>query len=71
VADAPNRGLTFTPEDPRSLAAVAATLVADPARRYSLGAAGRGWVVRERTWAANGQRYLEAYGRLGVVAAPR
>ncbi len=65
------RGLTFRPEDPADLAAAAARLIDDPARREHIGAAGRAWVERERTWSANGQRYVEAYGRLGVEPAGR
>ena len=60
------RGLSFTPENPASLAAVVQPLLDDADLRARFGAAGRDWVTRERTWAANGRRYLEAYGRLGV-----
>jgi glycosyltransferase involved in cell wall biosynthesis len=65
------RGVTFRPGDPADLAGVAATLIDDRERLGRLGSAGRAWVERERTWAANGQRYREAYGRLGVQPAAR
>lgn len=66
VAAPGERGLSFVPEDPASLAATVAPLLDDPALRARFGAAGRDWVQRERTWAANGKRYVEAYGRVGV-----
>ena len=66
VAAPGERGLSFVPEDPASLAATVAPLLDDPALRKRFGAAGRDWVQRERTWAANGKRYVEAYGRVGV-----
>lgn len=69
VVAPPERGLTFRPEDPVDLATVAARLMDDPTQRRRIAAAGRAWVERERTWSANGQRYLEAYGRLGVEPA--
>lgn len=71
VAGHDERGLSFRAEDPESLAAQAARLVDDPELRLTLGRAGRGWVANERTWAHNGQRYLEAYGRLTKMGARR
>jgi glycosyltransferase involved in cell wall biosynthesis len=58
------RGRTFTPESPASLAAEAQRLVAAPRLREELAVAGRQWVAKERSWAANGRRYVEAYARL-------
>jgi glycosyltransferase involved in cell wall biosynthesis len=60
------RGLSFRAEDSDSLAMQAETLLDDPALRARLGRNGRDWVLRERTWAANAERYVEAYARLGV-----
>jgi glycosyltransferase involved in cell wall biosynthesis len=61
VADPGTRGLAFTPDQPHSLATEAARLVRDEALRKRLGAAGREWVRRERTWAANAERYRQLY----------
>jgi glycosyltransferase involved in cell wall biosynthesis len=53
-------GRTFTPDDPRNLAAVCAELIARPDERSRLAAAGRAWVAAERSWASRGQRYSRA-----------
>jgi glycosyltransferase involved in cell wall biosynthesis len=58
------RGLAFKAEDPDQLATTATTLLDNELLRRDLGAAGREWVARERTWQANGARYLEAYARV-------
>ena len=60
-------GRTFAVEDAGDLAAVVAELLDDPAERERLGTAARAWVSEHRTWAQNGQRYLELYRRLGVA----
>ena len=59
--------LAFRPEDADDLAAVLEGLLDDPARRAELGAAGREWVCRHRTWRGNGDLYLELYRALGAV----
>jgi glycosyltransferase involved in cell wall biosynthesis len=50
-------GLTFRAGDPGDLADVLEELTGDPGRRAELAAAGREWVLRERTWEGNGRRY--------------
>jgi glycosyltransferase involved in cell wall biosynthesis len=55
------RGLAFTADDPSALAAAARTLIEQPELQRKLGEAGREWVVRERTWTANGRRYRELF----------
>jgi glycosyltransferase involved in cell wall biosynthesis len=39
-------------------------LIADPGLAKRLGEAGREWVLRERTWSANGGRYLDIYAEV-------
>jgi glycosyltransferase involved in cell wall biosynthesis len=58
------RGLAFTADDPSALAAAARTLIERPELRRQLGEAGREWVVRERTWSANGRRYRELFDQI-------
>jgi glycosyltransferase involved in cell wall biosynthesis len=60
-------GRTFTPEDARHLADVAEELIDDPEERRRLARAGREWVIAERTWAKNGERYRTLYEDLGVA----
>lgn len=60
-------GLIFEAESPSSLAAVIASLVDDEAGRAELGRSAREWVVANRTWRRNGQRYLDLYTALGAV----
>ncbi|MEX2658819.1 MAG: glycosyltransferase family 4 protein [Acidimicrobiales bacterium] len=55
------RGLLFRPEDPAALARRIGDLLDDPARRRTLGGTGRAWILRERTWDRNAERYLELY----------
>lgn len=55
------RGLTFRTGEASSLADQLQELYADPARRELLARAGRDWVVAERQWAANGERYRTIY----------
>ena len=67
IVDDGQTGRTFAVEDAAALAAVVAELLDDPAQRERLGSAARTWVSDHRTWAQNGQRYLELYRRLGVA----
>jgi glycosyltransferase involved in cell wall biosynthesis len=60
-------GRSFRPEDVGDLAAVIESLIDDPAERDRIGRAAREWVSAERSWSANGQRYLALYRRLGVA----
>jgi glycosyltransferase involved in cell wall biosynthesis len=55
------RGLAFTPGDPESLARAVEIMLDNPEQTRSLAAEGRRWVLAERTWAANGQRYQDIY----------
>jgi glycosyltransferase involved in cell wall biosynthesis len=64
IVDPPRRGAVAPVGDPIGLAAAMERLLDDPAERARLGAAGRDWVRRERTWAANGPRYRAAYERI-------
>lgn len=59
-------GRLVPPEDPAAWAGVLGELLADPAQRARLGAAGREWALRTRTWSANARRVVELYRRLGV-----
>lgn len=60
-------GLVFTAEDAASLAAVVEPLLDDPTARANLGKAAREWVMAERTWRRNGQRYRTLFDDLGAV----
>ncbi len=64
IVDPPTRGLTFEPEQPAALAAAIRSLVDNPEERRRLGTAARAWVVRERSWASNADRYVELYERV-------
>lgn len=66
VADG-ETGRSFPAEDPAALAEVIEALLDDPEARRRLGSAARAWVREHRTWAQNGQRYLDLYRRLGVA----
>ncbi|GGK73511.1 glycosyltransferase family 4 protein [Ornithinimicrobium pekingense] len=56
-----DRGETFATGDAADLADVLQRLHDDPARRRSLAATAREWVVAERDWARNGERYRAIY----------
>jgi glycosyltransferase involved in cell wall biosynthesis len=64
IVDPPHRGATAPPGDPLALGRAIESRLDDPGERARLGAAGRDWVRRERTWAANGPRYRAAYERI-------
>jgi PEP-CTERM/exosortase A-associated glycosyltransferase len=57
-------GVLFRAGDVAALASQISRLVCDPALRKKLGAQGRTWVSRERTWELNGEAYLRLYERL-------
>lgn len=64
IAEPEERGLAFTAGDAASLAGAVERLIDDPALAERLGNAGREWVIRERSWAANGPRFREVYERV-------
>jgi glycosyltransferase involved in cell wall biosynthesis len=61
IAAPGQRGLAFPHGDPDGLADAIETLIDQPETRRQFGRAGREWVLAERTWARNGQRYAEIY----------
>jgi glycosyltransferase involved in cell wall biosynthesis len=61
IAAPDERGLVFAPDDVDALVACLERLIDAPELGRALGAAGRAWVLRERTWAANGPTYQAAY----------
>lgn len=58
------RGRYFPAGDAGGLTDVLAELHADPDARKAMAEKAREWVVAERQWSANGQRYAEIYQRL-------
>ena len=61
IAAPDERGLAFRPGDAAALAATLERLMDDPALGQRMGQAGREWVARERSWAANGPRLQAVY----------
>ncbi len=61
VAPDGERGLVYPAEDAAALATAVERLMDDPGLATRLGEAGRAWVTRERTWAANGPRWTTVY----------
>jgi glycosyltransferase involved in cell wall biosynthesis len=61
IAEPDERGLAFQAGDAASLASALERLIDDRDLGRRLGAAGRDWVARERSWAANGPRFGEVY----------
>jgi glycosyltransferase involved in cell wall biosynthesis len=61
IAAPGERGLVFPHGDADGLADAIQTLIDQPETRLRFGAAGREWVLAERTWGHNGQRYREIY----------
>lgn len=55
------RGWSYPAGDAPSLARLLQQLAADPARRAAVAARARDWVVSERSWAGNAQRYADLY----------
>ncbi len=64
IAQPEERGLAFAAGDVGSLADAVERLMDDPALRERIGRAGREWVLRERSWAANGRQFREVYRRV-------
>lgn len=64
-------GRICQPDDPANLAMVLEQLIDDPAQRARLGAAGRAWLLANRTWAANAQKLIDLYSRLSPAAPAR
>ena len=60
-------GLVFAAEDAVSLAQTVEPLLDDPSTRARLGKAAREWVIAERTWRRNGERYRTLYAELGAA----
>jgi phosphatidyl-myo-inositol dimannoside synthase len=74
VAPDGERSLAYPAEDAAALAAAVERLMDDPVLAARLGAAGRAWVTKQRTWAANGPRWTAVYrSMLGArrVVRPR
>ena len=55
------RGYAYRAEDPKDLARVAIDCLADTEGRATRVRNAAGWVRRERTWAANGRNFVNAY----------
>lgn len=62
-------GLFCAPDDPQSLAEALRHLLADPELADRLGRQGRDWVLSERTWRSNAERYGHVYRSLGASPA--
>ncbi|MEE1620722.1 glycosyltransferase family 4 protein [Zafaria sp. J156] len=62
-------GFLAPAESPERLADAIDRLLRDPELCEKLGAAGRAWVLEERTWAANAQKYSAVYRGLGAGVA--
>jgi glycosyltransferase involved in cell wall biosynthesis len=61
IAAPGERGLAFPAGDAAALATALERLIDDPALGRRIGLAGRDWVARERSWAANGPRLRAVY----------
>jgi glycosyltransferase involved in cell wall biosynthesis len=57
-------GFLCRPADPGHLAEVLARLALDPGLRSRVGAAGRDWIFRARTWQKNAEHMRDVYARL-------
>jgi phosphatidyl-myo-inositol dimannoside synthase len=64
IAEPEERGLVFPEADAVGLATALERLMEDPALGERIGAAGRAWVARERSWTANGTLFREVYRRV-------
>lgn len=67
IIEAGETGVSFTPEDPISLADEVEPLLDHPAERARLGANARRWVKANRTWQRNGELYRALYESIGAV----
>lgn len=70
IADPDERGLAFPVADVDALAATLERLMDNPELGPRLGAAGREWVIAERTWGMNGPKYAELYRSVLERAMP-
>jgi glycosyltransferase involved in cell wall biosynthesis len=61
IAAPDERGLAFAVDDAEALATTLERLMDDPSLGARIGEAGREWVVRERSWSANGPRLRAVY----------
>ena len=64
IAAPDERGLVFPAGDAAGLATALERLIDDPALGRRIGEAGREWVARERSWAANGPRLRAVYDQV-------
>jgi glycosyltransferase involved in cell wall biosynthesis len=64
IAAPDERGLVFPAGDAAGLATALERLMDDPALGRRIGAAGREWVARERSWTANGPRFRAVYDQV-------
>ena len=64
IAEPDQRGLAFAAGNAAALADAIERLMDAPALAARIGEAGREWVVRERSWSANGHRFREVYERV-------
>ncbi|ACZ20832.1 glycosyltransferase [Sanguibacter keddieii DSM 10542] len=64
IVDDGSTGRLFAADEPEDLARVLDELLGDPDTMQRMGAAGREFVVRERTWAKNAEMYRALYERL-------
>jgi glycosyltransferase involved in cell wall biosynthesis len=64
IAEPDERGLAFPPHDAIALADALERLMDHPELGERMGAAGREWVARDRTWAQNGHLFREVYAQV-------
>jgi glycosyltransferase involved in cell wall biosynthesis len=64
IADPEERGLVFPDGNAAALADALVRLMDDPALGERIGAAGRAWVAKERSWNDNGPQFREVYRRV-------
>jgi glycosyltransferase involved in cell wall biosynthesis len=64
IADPETRGIAFPPGDAAALATALERLIDHPDLGERMGQAGRAWVIRDRTWAANGELFRRVYARV-------
>lgn len=59
-------GLSFEPDNVADLVAKVESLIDQPERMHELGQTARQWVIENRSWTGNAERYREIYAELGV-----